>query len=356
MSEVRPLFSEYPDFNKSIPCIDLADLPTPVEHTSVILADSCAINNLWIKRDDKTSSIYGGNKVRKLEFIIADIQKRGIKKVLTFGGIGTNHGVATSLYCQQYGIECAILLFDQPVTSTVTSNLKLMSSFGAKLEYKGSLFKTVLHYYFRKFINKADTYYLHAGGSNIFGCIGFVNAAFELREQIKLGELDEPDYIYCPVGSSGTLAGLSLGCQLAGLNSKVVGVRVAPSHLGPIPACTIGTTMPLLKNTYDYLRKNVANIPVINLNEVELLDAYYGPGYGDSFPEADAAIKCFESAGIELESTYTAKTAAAALACCQKNPYKRILYWHTYNSADTSESMGVTKFDNIPKELDALLR
>lgn len=355
MHEARPLLSEYPDIKESIPCVELADLPTPVEHRPLVLAESKNINNLWIKRDDKTNTNYGGNKVRKLEFIIADIQRRGIDKVLTFGGTGTNHGVATAIYCQQYGIDCTILLFGQPITPAVLANLKLMASFGAKLKYKGSLLNTVLHYYFRRYFSNASTYYLPAGGSNIFGCIGFVNAAFELRDQINLGECDEPDYIYCPVGSSGTLAGLSLGCQLAGLKSKVVGVRVAPSHLGPIPICTTATIMKLARNTYTYLRRNVDTIAEIDLNKVELLDSFYGAGYGVSTAEAEAAIRCFDSVSINLETTYTAKAAAAAMKCCRDNSDKRILYWHTYNSSDISGLMDSTKFDQIPGDLCALL-
>lgn len=356
MNEIRPLFAAYPDLKKSIPYVELADLPTPVEHKPILLADSQSINNLWIKRDDKTSSQYGGNKVRKLEYIIADIQRRGISRVLTFGGIGTNHGVATALYCQQHGIECTVLLFEQPATPAVVSNLKLMASFGAKLHYKGSLLNTGFHYYLHRFLGKASTYCLHAGGSNIFGCLGFVNAAFELANQIDQGDLDEPDDIYCPVGSSGTLAGLSLGCQLAGLKSKVVGVRVAPSHLGPIPVCTAATAMNLARQAYNYLRHNADTLPEIELRDIELLEAFYGPGYGISTPAADAAIKCFDSAGINLEITYSAKAAAAALECCRKNPGKSILYWHTYNSADTAGLMDSNTFSNVPEALRHLLQ
>lgn len=355
MNEIRPLFSAHPDLKKSIPYVELADLPTPVEHKPILLADSQSIDNLWIKRDDKTSSQYGGNKVRKLEYIIADMQSRGISRVLTFGGIGTNHGVATALYCQQHGIECTVLLFEQPATNAVLSNLKLMASFGAKLQYKGSLLNTGLNYYLHRFLGNSSTYYLHAGGSNIFGCIGFVNAAFELANQIDQGELVEPDSIYCPVGSSGTLAGLSLGCHLAGLKSEVVGVRVAPSHLGPIPVCTAATAMHLARDTYSYLRKHADTLPEINLNNIELLDAFYGPGYGISTPEADAAVRCFDSVGMNLEITYSAKTAAAALKCCQENPAKRILYWHTYNSSDTAALIDPSKFGGIPEVLRHLL-
>ena len=337
MVAIRPLFQEFPGLEKAMPLVELANLPTPVEHTQLVLESAKKINNLWIKRDDKTSSLYGGNKVRKMEFIVGDILNRRIKKVFTFGGTGTNHGLATSLYCRLYGVDCTIFLFDQPLTPGVEANLGLMKNMGATLKFRGSLLNTALHYYAYQFMSRSNAYFLPAGGSNVLGCIAFVNAAFELRDQINRGETDEPDYIYCPVGSSGTLAGLTLGCQLAGLKSQVVGVRVAPSHLGVIPICTQGTITALIKKTYAYLKKMDANIPDIELTEAQLLDSYYGPGYGSSTPEADDAIKYFGSAGVTLETTYTAKAAAAVIRSCEDNSDQKVLYWHTFNSSDTSK-------------------
>ncbi|MEH6582894.1 MAG: hypothetical protein V7754_13225, partial [Halioglobus sp.] len=90
-------------------------------------------------------------------------------------------------------------------------------------------------------------------------------------------------------------------------------------------------------------------------DEIELLDGFYGPGYGESTVVASAAIRWFDSVGIKLETTYTAKAAAAAVKCCSENPDKRILYWHTYNSSDTSGLMDSSKFDSIPGELCGLL-
>jgi len=351
MNATRPLFLQYPLLASVVPFVELADLPTPIERRQLKVGNSKISDNFWIKRDDKTSSVYGGNKVRKLEFIIADLQQRGIKNLVTFGGIGTNHGVATTLFCQKYNINCTIFLFDQPATPAAISNLKLMASLGATLVYKGSLLKTVLHYYSSRLVNSHSTYYLHAGGSNVVGCISYVNAAFELKNQIELGEVEEPDYIYCPVGSSGTLAGLSLGCQLAGLKSKVVGVRVAPSHLGPIPVCTSSTIMKLRKNTYSYLKKNGSTIPELKLNNVELLDSFYGSGYGLTTPKADEAIQCFANMGINLDTTYTAKTAAATIEFCRLHPDKKVLYWHTFNSSDISSLIDENKLASIPENI-----
>lgn len=355
MTPIRPLFVAYPDLQASIPVIDFAQLPTPIEHKPINVSDSQTIHNLWIKRDDQSHAIYGGNKVRKLEFILADIKRRGMKKLLTFGGIGTNHGVATSLFCKQYDIDCHVFIFDQPVSSSAVNNLKLMASFGAKLKHKGSLFRTALHYYLRQLFLPSRYYYLPAGGSNLFGCIGFVNAAFELKHQIENGELDEPDFIYCPVSSTGSLAGLSLGCQLAGINSKVVGVRVSPSHLGVIPACTSQTVMTLAQQTYVYLKNKDSNIPNIKLNKIELEESFYGTGYGDTTPESLAATDVFARNNIKLDPTYTAKAAAAVLKFCHDQPDKKVLYWHTYNSSDVSKLMDATEFERIPKSLKHLL-
>jgi 1-aminocyclopropane-1-carboxylate deaminase/D-cysteine desulfhydrase-like pyridoxal-dependent ACC family enzyme len=337
MTATRPLFKAFPKLEKALPFTELANLPTPIEHMQLASGNSKEVNNLWIKRDDKTSALYGGNKVRKMEFIVGDILKRQIRRVFTFGGTGTNHGVATSLYCRLYDVDCSIFLFDQPPTTSVDTNLGLMKNLGADLKFCGSLFNTALHYYIQRFIGRSSAYFLPAGGSSVLGCTAFVNAGFELKDQINRGEVCEPDYIYCPVGSSGTLAGLTLGCQLAGLKSQVVGVRVAPSHLGVIPICTQGTITALIKETYAYLKKMDVSIPEIELRQPQLLDTFYGPGYGSSTPEANDAIKCFGRAGVTLETTYTAKAAAAVIRCCEENPDQQVVYWHTFNSSDTSK-------------------
>ena len=355
MKPVRPLFTEYPGLEPAITCLELAALPTPVENLALTTSEGRQITNLWVKRDDQTSSIYGGNKVRKLEFVIADLKSKGVRKLVTFGGLGTNHGVATALFCQKAGIECSILLFDQPVTEGVRTNLKLMTRFGAKLERTGSLLKTALRFYARKTFSPADTYYLNAGGSNEFGAIAFVNAAFELKQQVVEGCLVEPDFIYCPVGSGGTVAGLSLGAQLAGLKSQVVGVRVAPSHLGPIPICTSKTAFSLKKDSYRHLKSSSPELPTLTLNPISLLDSYYGDGYGVPTAETTQTINCFSKGGIDLDHTYTAKAAAAALQCCLDHPDQTILYWHTYNSADSSKLVQDVSEQDFPDDVRAVL-
>ena len=126
---------------------------------------------------------------------------------------------------------------------------------------------------------KRNNYFLFAGGSNLAGTLGYVNAAFELKQQINNGEMPCPEVIVCPVGSSSTLAGLTLGCQLAGLKTKVVGIRVAPSHLGPFPACTPTTVYTLVKETHRYLEQQLSN-SIPKPQQPILIDDYTVPSKG----------------------------------------------------------------------------
>ena len=323
MTHTRPLFDIYPQLAGVLPWRQLAELPTPVEPLARVGA------NAWIKRDDVSHAVYGGNKIRKLEFILADVIARGKDHVITFGATGTNHGVATAMLCQQLGIDCTVLLFDQPESSTVRDNLSRMKAFGAELIFCGSLAKTVMRYYCHPQRLSRKHYFLFAGGSNIAGTIGFVNAAFELQQQIETGQCPMPSRIVMPVGSAATLAGLTIGVALAGLKIEVVGIRVAPSHLGPIPTCTVATINRLMRQTSRALSRRGVTLPAIP--PPRLIDTYYGDGYGVRTEAGDKATARLAASGITLDQTYTAKAAAAFLDFLGASADVQ-LYWHTYNS------------------------
>ena len=104
------LLKEYPELEERIPRISLGKFPTPVQQLH-----QSGFENLWIKRDDMSSSVYGGNKIRKLEFILGQARKENAAHIITFGGIGTNHGLATAVFCKKLEIKCTLLLFWQPV-------------------------------------------------------------------------------------------------------------------------------------------------------------------------------------------------------------------------------------------------
>lgn len=325
----RPLLQYFPELQAQIAVQNIASLPTPIE--SLPFAQ-----NAWIKRDDLTHTEYGGNKIRKLEFILADAIGKNAKRIITFGAIGTNHGVATALMCRQFGLECIVYLFNQPLTATVRENQRLMQAYGAKLIYKGTLLKTALAFYSSPYRLRSGSYFLFAGGSNLHGTLGFVNAACELKGQIDKGHCPIPSAIVCPVGSGATLAGLTYGCQLIGLQTNIIGVRVAPEKLGPIPTCTPGTIHQLMMEVCRLLTKFCTQ-QIPRPKTANLVNQYYGDGYGASTEKGLQAIEHFKVAGITLEQTYTAKAAAAFLDQLE-TPGDPVLFWNTFNSRDMSTS------------------
>ncbi|MBV1921173.1 MAG: pyridoxal-phosphate dependent enzyme [Pseudomonadales bacterium] len=345
-----PLFDVYPSLEGKVAYEPLASLPTPVEPLEKLALGK---SNAWIKRDDLTHHEYGGNKIRKLDFIIADAKQQDKKRIVTFGAIGTNHGVATAMMCQQQDLACTVYLFDQPISKTVQQNLQLMQHYGAELIYCGSLFATVLRYYLNRYRLDKQNYFLFAGGSNVAGTLGFVNAALELKEQVNRCEIPEPDVIICPVGSSATLAGLTIGCQLAGLNTTVKGIRVAPARLGPFPACTTGTVSALMRQTQDYLG-SVGVKAKTKWKKPILINDYYGEGYGVATRPGELAQLTMLKQGIKVEQTYTAKAVAAFFDELETNT-GNVLYWHTYNSQDMAPIVETVPNKELPEELQAFL-
>jgi D-cysteine desulfhydrase len=326
------IFKRYPELCKTIPWQSLGLNPTPVEPLEGFGRD-----NLWMKRDDLTSSLYGGNKIRKLEFALGEVLKKQKKRVVTLGGTGTNHGLATAIFCSELGLDCTVILFDQPITRNVKRNLQLLHDYRAEIIYRGPFFRALLEFFIRQRVRRPLSYFLYPGGSSVLGTTGFVNAAFELKEQIDNGQMAEPSCIFCPVGSNGTMAGLILGAQLAGLNSRIVGVRVSYPRLGPIDICSAKAVQKLARDTYTYLRKQGADLPPLTIPMPTLLEEYLGEGYGYPTPEACEAFRLMEAnKGITLDPCYTSKAFAALLDHCKedRDPKQPLLFWNTYNSAE----------------------
>ena len=348
------LFRHYPDLAEKIPRHSLGKFPTPIHQLHRL-----GMENLWIKRDDMSSPVYGGNKIRKLEFILAEARQRNADHIITFGGIGTNHGLATAIFCERLNIRCTLLLFWQPVTAGVEQNLFLMHKFKAETIYKKSLWNTVVSYYILERLKHPGGYFVYAGGSNPVGTIGYVNAAFELKTQIRRGEMTEPAIIFCPLGSGGTLAGLALGLQLAGLKTRLKGVRVTESHLGPFQACTQQTVAKLMNRTYAFLKQRCPDLPALNIRVPEIVQGYMGDGYGVPTKAAGSVTQLLkENEGITLDTAYTSKTFAAVVDYCrhQSKTTGPILYWHTYNSVDLSDQTSRTDDRKLPNPLQDLIR
>jgi 1-aminocyclopropane-1-carboxylate deaminase/D-cysteine desulfhydrase-like pyridoxal-dependent ACC family enzyme len=346
----RPLlFERYPGLDRRIAYLHLNTSATKVERLPRLGHDS-----LWIKRDDQLSPFYGGNKVRKLEFVLGDAVQKGAERIVTIGGIGTNHGLATAIFCQRLGIACTLILFNQQVTPFVRHNLRLFHHYRADLIYRPGMLHAGLHYYLLQRLMHPRAYFLPAGGSSLIGTLGFVNAAFEFVRQVEAGEMPPPKYVFCPTASNGTLAGLSLGFALAGFKTTVIGVRVGVDRIGPLQFNTPATAAAMMQAVYDLLKLHASDVPALRITPPIILNDYMGAGYGVPTIKGLAAVERFrEEAGINLEPVYTGKTCAAVLDFIRDaaHAHDTILFWNTFNSADLSLESQAVDYHQLPKEL-----
>lgn len=326
-----PLFDAFPSLASSLAPLPLCTLPTPVE------ALPSFGNNAWIKRDDLTHGEYGGNKLRKLEFVAAEMRARNTRRVYTFGATGTNAGVAAAMVCRQLGIGCTVFTFDQPPSGTVEKNQALMRHYGAHLVHVGPLWATALCWYAHPRRLDPRSYFLFAGCSNPVATFGYANAAFELRVQVEAGLCPMPAEIIVAAGSAATLAGLTLGCSLAGMPTRVVGVRVAPAKVGPFDACTPAVVTAMMASALKRVTATNPHGKLHTLPDVILRDDWYGAGYGIATTAGDMALKNARAAGIDLEQTYSAK-AFAAFEERLSRAGGPVLFWNTYSSRAAPDS------------------
>jgi D-cysteine desulfhydrase len=294
----------YPALAASLPHLRLADPPTPVRRLDVGPVEA------WVKDESPYGGPWGGNKVRKLEWILPDAQRRGARTILTFGALATNHGLATALYAREQGLGCAIALIDQPVDDHVRAHLVRLERSGASLHRTRSKARTVAAAPWllaRHSHRGRPPYVLPAGGSSPVGALGYVEAAFELAGQVERGELPEPSHAVVALGSGGTAAGLLLGLRLAGLRTRVVGVVVNDTLRLDPPVLAR-----LARRSLRLLRRRGARIPGPGPGpgDITVTREFLGAGYGHATPESRAALA---SADLELDPVYTAKAMAGLL-------------------------------------------
>jgi len=334
------LFRRYPGLEASVPRLALASLPTPV---AAIPASALpgACEGLWIKRDDVSGEPYGGNKVRKLEFLLADALARGHDSVMTFGVVGSNHAVATAVYAREAGMDAWLLLTPQTNASYVAKNLRLGRVAGARQvfcpsEEAASRFARVLGLRGRG--ESPPPYRVPGGGSSPVGALGFVSAGLELAAQVRAGLLPEPDVIYVALGTQGTAAGLALGLEVAGLASRLVLVRVVREDIA-----SPGRFRALYHGSARLLHARDPRFPLAPLRRgrLELRHDHIGPGYARFTEAGMAAVDLArERLDTALEGTYTGKAFAAMVEDLRAGRLagRRVLFWNTYSSRPLPEA------------------
>lgn len=280
--------------------IPLGGAPSPVRKLDLDFAVET-----WVKDEAAYGSIWGGNKIRKLEWLIPEAKRRGVTTLFTVGGIGTHWGLACALYGREHGLKTVLGLMDQPLDDHVRDQLKRLEASGAVIYRYSNALRLEMGAAF--LMLRYRPWFISPGGSTPLGALGFVDAALEIAAQVESGELPAPGTIIVPVGSGGTAAGLALGLKMAGLKTRLLGIVVNDSQ--PLT----GKVLSRLGNeSGELLRKHgLSNVPGLSPGDFDLRRDWLGACYGDPTPASVSEVKRAGENGIELEPVYTGKTLAA---------------------------------------------
>ena len=340
---------------RDIPHIALTELPTPVERLDALSTRIGA--ELWVKRDDVTATRYGGNKVRKLEYVLGEAFAGEHDTLITSGAAGSHHALATALYGADQGLQVHAVLMPQHYTAHAEEHLRALLMAGAEVHPAGggaSLYPRMAALAARLRFRGRSPLVVPPGGSSTAGVIGHVEAGLELARQMEAGVLPEPDAVFVALGTGGTAAGLAVGLAAAGVTAKIVGVRVVPRSLAnhTVLRAHVNRAVAHLRA----LDNRFPDVAGLARDRLEIDHAEIGDGYGiPTSTGRHAARLMHEAVGLELEPTYTSKTFAATLRWAQ-GPFakKRILYVHTLSGAELGPS--VANGPTLPANLRKLLR
>ncbi len=303
-----------------IPRLNFAHLPTPMEELPR-LSDLLAGPRILVKRDDQTGLAFGGNKTRKLEFLVAEAQEQGARTLISGGALQSNHCRQTAAAAAKYGFDC-ILVLNGEMPDKPSANLLLDQLFGAEIVTIADRNERdrVLKETFDKAVADGRKLYLVPyGGSSATGALGYAFAMEELVEQNK-----HVDWIVFGTSSGGTHAGLVLGQRVFGFKGKVLGISIDESE--------------------EWLKSHVSKLATeaseklgerieFDSAEVSANADYCKAGYGVLTEAEREAVNLFAKyEGLLLDPVYTGRAAAGMIDLIRKGYFKReetVLFWHT---------------------------
>lgn len=287
--------------------LSLARLPTPLHPLKRLSRELGA--EIWVKRDDLTGFGLSGNKVRKLQLLLADAVGKGARHILTTGGIQSNHCRATAVACRQLGLVPHLLLRGAPPQGPATANLLLGELLGAEIRWcTDEEYRHCRDALLDEWASELDdAYVIPEGGSNGLGARAFMDATSEISLRF--------DRVVCAVGSGGTLAGLALGASLG----AVTGVAVCDDR------ATFRNRVAAIADEIEGVRLSE------DLADWDVLEGYVGPGYAQATPEVWETIRLVaRTEGLFLDPVYTGKAMTALRAEVAAGRWGgKILFWHT---------------------------
>ena len=304
---------------ENLPRLQIAHLPTAVEPLPR-LSEALGGPTLLVKRDDQTGLAFGGNKTRKLEYLVADAQQKGARTLITAGAVQSNHCRQTAAAAARLRFNCILVLTgEQP--DQATGNLLLDRILGAEIVWAQRENRDQI---LREVFEEAESagrkpYLIPYGGSNPVGAVAY---AFALQE--LLGQNIQPDYIVFASSSGGTQAGLVAGARLFGFEGRVLGISVDEKAevLQERVAALANQTAEVLDLVTSFGPENIL-----------VDDDYLGRGYGKmDEPEKEAIYLFAQKEGLLLDPVYTARAAAGLISLIRKGFFQAdqtVLFWHT---------------------------
>ncbi len=303
-----------------IPRLNFAHLPTPIEELPR-LSDVLAGPRILVKRDDQTGLAFGGNKTRKLEFLVAEAQKQGARTLISGGALQSNHCRQTAAAAAKYGFDC-ILVLNGEMPDKPSANLLLDQLFGAEvvtIADRNERDRMLKETFDKAVADGRKPYLVPYGGSSATGALGYAFAMEELMEQNK-----HVDWIIFGTSSGGTHAGLVLGQRVFEFKGKVLGISIDESE--------------------EWLKSHVSKLATeaserlgerIEFESAEVLANadYCKAGYGVLTEAEREAVNLFaKHEGLLLDPVYTGRAAAGMIDLIRKGYFKReetVLFWHT---------------------------
>jgi 1-aminocyclopropane-1-carboxylate deaminase/D-cysteine desulfhydrase-like pyridoxal-dependent ACC family enzyme len=349
---VLQIFKEYPELVENLPHISLGLFPTPVLPLKR-LGNHLGTDRLYLKQDGESGVVYGGNKIRKLEFLLGDALRKKAKTVLTFGFAGSNHALATAIYARRAGLNPISVLLRQSNARYVGRNLLMELAQGAEILHfpnEKAAYLPVMATILKKAVrDRKFPYMIPPGGSSPLGAIGYVNAAFELKQQIQEGLLPEPDVVFVPLGTMGTAVGLLLGLKACALKTKVISVRVTD-----LTYANEKKFNALFESTLRLIRSAAPSFPAVRAEaeDIHIVHEYFGQEYARFTEQGIAAMDTIHHLeGLCLEGTYTGKTMAAMIDYLKQPGHSRLtaLFWNTYNSRNFSDELHSIDYRGLPR-------
>jgi D-cysteine desulfhydrase len=343
-----PLFRRFPALIRRLPWQPLGHFPTRIDSLAVKVPDG-TVRTIHVKREDLCGDVYGGNKIRKLEFLLAEATRRGARRLITVGAAGSHHALATTVHGVANGFGVSVVLFPQDITSHVRDIVLMDQALGAEIRWVRRMeFVPFAMWHARLSWRHEQPFVIAAGGSDATGTLGWVGAGLELAQQVESGECPVPGRIHLAAGTLGTAAGLALGLAIAGVDTRISATRITSRIITNERALGL-----LIRGAAALLQPVAGDLPVERaVSMVDIRHGQIGRGYGRATPQARDAEAAFAAAGIRLDDTYTAKAAAELLAAGDD---EAPLFINTLSSVEPLDRIGPKTVTELPDPVAAYL-